>query len=189
MVGASTVEDLCALTYTNKQHRAEVLFSSCLHPNRNDNSKCFISLNPLTFFVNVKAQWISPKRPAHPLVWWSARASTAVSPPLPYFGMQVAGICSNSSHPVGIGMSTPLLPSVFTAPSLSISPTPAHVWSSRPGRPAASARRTAHTFYWLRSQLNHFQVALEAGKPQLRLRQLRRQEQLGGWHASVSCFW
>lgn len=30
------------------------------------------------------------------------------SPPIPYFGMPVPGICSNSSHPVGIGMSPPL---------------------------------------------------------------------------------
>lgn len=65
-------------------------------------------------------------------------ASRAPPPPVSpsYFVMLVPGICSNSSHPVGIGMPPPHpLSSLLYCLSPSISHTPAHVRSSRHGRP------------------------------------------------------
>lgn len=78
-------------------------------------------------------------------------ASRSSPPPhFSYFGMPVPGICSNSSHPAGIGMHPP--PPPLHCLSLSILCMLTHVWSSqhRPCITTAGIRRTAYRhIYWI----------------------------------------
>lgn len=171
------------------------LFFPCLHLNARFQMSCFTvysQLSPLVYnrhcLMSLNSNLFSISiftLPAHLFVWGSLDLST-LHGPLPhlyYFGRPVPGICSNSSHPMGIGMSPlyPLSPSLVFSACLRLSYVHQHMYEAANVDSPAPTRGVQPTHFTGQSQLNHFQVVqpLEAGKPQLWFLQPVGQKQLG----------